>query len=234
MSHPSLARRRDHVQCVIVGEMPGAELTGVQRIAGAPAPGQRVLAYAFPGATLLAAGESDGDGSFRLALPEGVEKVTLLATFRGEACGATVREVELPADCPLELDLDEPLHAVRVHVEGGPGRVMLVAEPEALDGVPEAVTPFLDQSAPGVFDAHFLERDVRGDAALLRLAPGRWRVSAHLVIDEPARLDTEPEAWSATAATDGETGAPLPGDASAGFTLDVDRDRSVMLALDRV
>jgi hypothetical protein len=209
------------------------ELAGTVRLAGAPAPAQRVLAYDHPGGRLLAAVDSDASGKFRLSLPEEIDTAILLARFSGDGYGAVAREVSVPAEGPLELELPGPLPAVRVTLRGGPGRAVVFAEPTSVPGVPAELMPFLDQYGPGVFDSRFLERQVQGDEVTLRLAPGTWRLGAHFAPDGPAQLDSEPEAWAAEQAFDEETGAELPGDRHAGFALDVDGDRHVSLTLAR-
>jgi hypothetical protein len=213
--------------------MADRDLEGTLRLAGAPAAAQRVLAYDRPGGRLLAAVDSDASGTFRLSVPGEIDRTTVLARFRGDGYGAVAREVGLPAAEPVALELPGPLPAVRVTLRGGPGRVVVFAEPTSLTGIPDELVPFLDQYGPGVFDSRFLEREVRGDEVTLRLAPGTWRLGAYLATDEPARLDSEPEAWAAEQAFDDETGAELPGDRHAGFAVDVGRDRHVALTLSR-
>jgi hypothetical protein len=202
------------------------EITGTLMIHGRPA-GGRVLLYERPGGPLLGATDAGEDGRFAVPLAGPAEGLTLLGKADGAAVGRSVR----PSG-PVTLDVEAPLHRVKLVLEGTEVPMSVWADPIEIEGVDRALAPFLNQQDHGVFANRFLQRQASGSLEL-RLAAGRWRVGAYREEDGPARLDVVPERWLATSAREASAHDPLPGDPHGGFELRVDGDRVVTLTVER-
>jgi hypothetical protein len=218
--------------------VPTETVTGTVRAEGDAVAGAEVLLFG-PGErpTLLATGTTGADGSFALA-PGGGAKgpLAVLARLKGEVVGVAAREVE--AARPVELDLAGPARTLTIAVAGDAGRpdaLVLALEPDAPADVPERLRPFVDQTAPGVFAGRFLTRELTGETLTVRVLPGRWRIAGEsLNHDRPNIPAPDFRNYVVAAARSEPDGAPLPGGESAGFALDVDRDRRVTVVLREV
>lgn len=212
-------------------------VTGTVRAEGNAVAGAEVLLFG-PGErpTLLVSGTTDAGGSFALAPGGGEGPLTVLARLTGEVIGVAAREV--PTDGPADLDLPGPARTLTIAVAGDvgtPAALTLALEPAAPAGVPARLRPFINQRAPGVFHGRFLTRELTGETLILRVLPGTWRIAGEFLDhDRPNIPEPDFRNYIVTAARSEPDGTPLPGTETAGYALDVDRDRRVTVVLREV
>jgi hypothetical protein len=213
-------------------------VTGTVRAEGDAVAGAEVLLFG-PGERpeLLATGTTDAGGSFALAPAGGAAgPLAVLARLKGDVIGVAAREVAAAGE--VELDLPGPARTLTIAVASDVGRpeaLTVALEPAEPAGVPERLRPFINQRAPGVFDGRFLTRELTGDALTVRVLPGTWRVAGEFLDhDRPNIPEPDFRNYVVAAVRSEPDGAPLPGTESAGFALEVDRDRRISVVLREV
>jgi hypothetical protein len=218
--------------------VPLETVTGTVRAEGDAVAGAEVLLFG-PGerAAQLASGTTAADGSFALTPSADTEgPLAVLVRLKGDPIGVAARE--LPTAGPVELDLAGPARTLTIAVAsdvGRPDTLIVALEPEAPAEVSERLRPFINQRTPDVFDYRFLTRELTDDTLTLRVLPGRWRIAGEFIDYDRMNMPAPDfRNFVATAARSEPDGAPLPGDETAGFALDVDRDRRVTVMLREV
>jgi len=214
-------------------------IRGALRVDGQPVPGQDILVIsrrldAFLGATTT---DANGEFSCTTAALADASEVALLAKVKGPVVTAVFEVVKVPQTAPVEIDVNSHARFFRIdgRIEssvGWPDHLNVFLDPDSIDGLADALGRYLNLKDHGVFDGHFIYTPVRGKTFTFVVAPGAYRIGGDFIVYErPMLANPGFQNVIVNEVTLGPGGDELPGNPYRGFSLKVDADVQVTLAL---
>ena len=214
------------------------EIRGQVRADGKPVSGVPVLFVTREMDGLIGASTTDTKGAFTARISPGDHSAAIaLARLSGSVVGLQQRPIDLRHAEPVTFDFDLTRDFVRFDgdIEGSGGRPDILyvwLNPVSLDGVPQQLQRFFRQQGPGVFDAYFSKVPIQGESFSFRVQRGTYQLGGENINYDRAVLgEPKPKDYVVHGATLVPENTPLPGDETLGFTIQVDRDRKVVLWL---
>lgn len=164
-----------------------AAFRGTVRVDGAPIRGADVLLLDAAG-KVVAAGQTDEAGGYRLASPAGFSRGMVLARLYRPIVGARATAVTHPAETGFEFATGDTV-ALSGDVEPPagvtPDFLDVSLTPRALDGVPPSAAMALIAVGTGpALKASYLTEQIHEPRFAFRVIPGTWELLVNRVVEQ--------------------------------------------------